>query len=466
IGVTNQKQLVSWGLECLEDLMKKILRGLRALRSLDFGMESSFFLPFWSLEEIKTPLTYLRITTSAIIIIIHLMLTQPLRHTLQQFHVKLNDIHSDPYLDISAAKLLSRMEALHTFTFVKSFNWHFTKEWTFLDILTSSVMPILRRVNFAIVINTDDLIRMNHSALFTDYRHVDVHYAFVINDDRLHGKLSKYVPCSSQSLPRQIASATFISECWPDNQLFITPSEQYWKQSKDRQHLFYTLPWIFNEFFELCVPDRCINDLQVFTSFSSANTIGFSRLVKLNMSDNISSSAAFLSHVMFSNQIVELHLFRCDRQISLNLPMVTHLTLIDSLDALNSRSLSTNIRSIHIILHHECLDFASGDWTALRTLSTLPLLNSLRVLLYNMLNPPDDTSCKVIAETALIVADFGLCFRRYHYHYVKLNYDIDLVYTKHSLFIERLRNCIVTLSQNEELYIVIDEDGCGIFIWF
>jgi len=91
--------------------------------------------------------------------------------------------------------------------------------------------------------------------------------------------------------------------------------------------------------------------------------------------------------------------------------MVTHLTLVDSLNSLNSCSLSTNIRSIHIILHHECLAFTNGDWTALRTLSTLPLLNSLRLLLYNMLNPPGNTSCEVIAETALTVADFGFYFR-------------------------------------------------------
>jgi len=115
------------------------------------------------------------------------------------------------------------------------------------------------------------------------------------------------------------------------------------------------LPWIFNEFLGLSVPDRCINDLQVFTSSTPANTIGSSRLVKLNMSDNIPSPATLLSHVMSPNQIVELHLLRCDRQISLNLPIVTHLTLIDSLDALNTRLLSTNIRSIRIILHCQCL---------------------------------------------------------------------------------------------------------------
>ncbi len=226
------------------------------------------------------------------------------------------------------------------------------------------------------------------------------------------------------------------------------------------------MPWIFNEFFQLCVPDRCIDELQVFISSSLTNTIDTSRLIKLNMSDNISPFATLLSHVMSFNQIVELHLFRFDRQISLNLPMVTHLTLVDSLNSLNRCSLSTNIRSIHITLHHECLAFTNGDWTALRTLSTLSLLNSLCLLLYNMLNPPGNKSCEVIAETALTVADFGFCFRCHHYRYVEVNYDIDLVYTKHSLFIERLRNCIVGLSLNEDLCIVIDEDGCGIVIWF
>lgn len=72
------------------------------------------------------------------------MLTQPLPHTLQQFHVKLNDTHDASLLYASDAQLLSQMEALHTFTFVKSFKRHFREEWEFLDILTSSrVMPSL-----------------------------------------------------------------------------------------------------------------------------------------------------------------------------------------------------------------------------------------------------------------------------------------------------------------------------------
>ena len=186
------------------------------------------------------------------------------------------------------------------------------------------------------------------------------------------------------------------------------------------------------------------------------------------MSDNISVSTNILSHVMSSDQIVELDLFRCDRQVSFDFPLVTHLILIDSLDSLNSRSLSTNIRSIQLILHHECLTFTSGDWTALRTLSNLPLLNSLRVLLYNMLNPPDDTSCEVIAETALMVSDFGFCFRWCCWRCDEIYSNVDLTNMKHSLFIERLQNRIVTLSLNEELYVVVDKDttGYGIVVWF
>jgi hypothetical protein len=117
---------------------------------------------------------------------------------------------------------------LHTFTFSKSFDWHFPEEWTFVDILTSSkVMPILQRMNFSIVIESNDVDHMNHSALFTDYRNVDIHYAFIINDNRLHSEISQYIPHGSQSHPREIGSATFISDCWPDDQLCKTPGQYY-----------------------------------------------------------------------------------------------------------------------------------------------------------------------------------------------------------------------------------------------
>ncbi|CAF4709696.1 unnamed protein product, partial [Rotaria sp. Silwood2] len=73
------------------------------------------------------------------------------------------------------------MEALHTFTFVKSFKWHYREEWTFVDI----------------------------------------------DGNRSHSELRKYIPFGSQSHSRQIDSATFIAESWPDNQSLTTPGEDY-----------------------------------------------------------------------------------------------------------------------------------------------------------------------------------------------------------------------------------------------
>ena len=88
-------------------------------------------------------------------------------------------------------------------------------------------MPLLKRMNFALVINVSDLVGMNNSALFKDSRHIDVHYAFIINDEHPHIELLNYVSHGSQSHPHQKASATFICGDWPDNQLFTTPNLFY-----------------------------------------------------------------------------------------------------------------------------------------------------------------------------------------------------------------------------------------------
>ncbi|CAF4372753.1 unnamed protein product, partial [Rotaria sordida] len=122
---------------------------------------------------------------------------------------------------------------------------------------------------------------MNNSALFDDDRHIDVHYVFMISDNREHFELNQYVPHGSLSHSRQIVSATFISECWTLDSTIKNHDEIYLEKPRNRQHLFYTLPWIFDEFFQLCLPDRYISQLQVFTSPSPVNTVAPSRLRKL-----------------------------------------------------------------------------------------------------------------------------------------------------------------------------------------
>ncbi|CAF1345840.1 unnamed protein product [Rotaria sordida] len=339
-----------------------------------------------------------------------------------------------------------------------------SEEWTLVNLLTASkVMPVLRRMNFSIVIDINDLNKMNHSALFDDDRHIDVHYVFMISDNREHFEVNQYVPHGSLSHSRKIVSATFISECWTLDSTIKNHDEIYLDKPRNRQHLFYTLPWIFYEFFQLCLPDRYISELQVFTSASPVNTVGPSRLRKLNISNNFPSLSISFPHIISSNQVVELHLSRCDRQISVNLPTFDYLIITDSLDSLNSWFFSINIRSIQITLNHEHLHLARNDWNDLPTLSTLPFLKSLRILLYGINIPPNDTICQIIAETASTISDFCFCFRRKN-HQNRRNFDG--AHTKQSLFIKQLRNNILALPLNEKAQIVVEKDGYGLIVWF
>ncbi|CAF3185931.1 unnamed protein product [Rotaria sp. Silwood2] len=82
------------------------------------------------------------------------------------------------------------------------------------------------------------------------------------------------------------------------------------------------------------------------------------------------------------------------------------------------------------------------------------MLKSLRVLLRGMRIPPDDKSCQIIAETASMVSDICFCFRR---RGDRNEYNIDIAYTKHSLFIKQLRNRILALPVNEKSYIVVEK---------
>ena len=201
------------------------------------------------------------------------------------------------------------------------------------------------------------------------------------------------------------------------------------------------------EFLPLSVPDRCIDGIEVFPPSSKMIKGSSSRLIKLTISDNLPSPVGIFSHMVNPNQIIELRLLRCDRQIVVNLPNLRHLILTNSLDALNSSSLSTNIRSIQITVYHQCLRFANTEWTVLTKLSSLPMLNSLRISV-------DDQSRRVIAETASMVSDFSFCFRR---DYCPNVYAIDSLFSKHALFIDQLRKDIFAVRRSEKAYMFLSK---------
>ena len=220
-GITKNIVYPSWNL-C--KFLAKTLPHLTDLRSLDLGMERSFFLHHWPFKRIQTSLINLTITLSGMNNLLLIMSTEPLAQTLQQLRITINDMNNRLYYNLNDVSLTPQMKALKVFSFVKTFGCCFGEEWTFVDRITSiNIMPVLQHMSFCIVMNADDLVRMNQSALMTDCRHVDIRFAVMINDDRSHMELLPYVQRSS----RQMASATFVSQCWPDDQPFTTPGQFY-----------------------------------------------------------------------------------------------------------------------------------------------------------------------------------------------------------------------------------------------
>ena len=169
------------------------------------------------------------------------------------------------------------------------------------------------------------------------------------------------------------------------------------------------------------------------------------------------------SPIMFPQNIEELHLFCCDRDIDLKLPSLHHLTVINSVGALHRcLSISMNIQSITIVLDQEYILFATGNWTALRSLRTLPHLRSLRVVLYTLYMSADDPSCQIIAETAMWIVDFAFSFRRCGSF---CGLDNKSAFERCCSFIHQLRQTIFALSADEKPQCSLEKDGCGLIVW-
>ena len=208
----------SWN---LSEFIGNTLNRLPSLQSLDFGTTRTIHLHHWPAERTETPLTYLRVTLASAYTLCCLMKAQPLRRTLQQLHISLSGLAINLPPQVCNQNAWPRMDVLHTFTFAKSSDWHLSEEWYLLDMLSSShVMPVLRRMNFCIVIDINDIERMYLSSLFTDSRDVHIHYAYVIKSNREHTQLIDYIRhIINPSHRHKLVSATFLSQVWPQNDL-------------------------------------------------------------------------------------------------------------------------------------------------------------------------------------------------------------------------------------------------------
>ena len=210
-----------------------------------------------------------------------------------------------------------------------------------------------------------------------------------------------------------------------------------------------------------------------------------------------------MPHIVHFDRVDTVHLLYHDWPIDLNLPFVRHLTLTNNLVALKSfSSFPSSIRSIQILLCPHMPNFISNNWSVLRSLSSLPMLNSLHIVLKDMETGLDEHTCQIIAETVPMFVHFAIYFRnqcgRYDHdcidHYVlnpaDLSFDLDnltdvdidyltnlnvyedtfdrlpgSVFDMYQASIEELHRRILRLPLNTKPLIVVEEEGYGLDVW-
>ena len=102
-----------------------------------------------------------------------------------------------------------------------------------------------------------------------------------------------------------------------------------------------------------------------------------------------------------------------DWPTDLNLSSVRHVTLTNNLVALKDfSSFPPSLRSIQIQIHPRMPNCVSSNWSILRSLSHLRMLTSLHIVFNDVNTGLDNITCRIMAETASILAHFGICFRR------------------------------------------------------
>ncbi|CAF4986197.1 unnamed protein product [Rotaria sp. Silwood1] len=335
---------------------------LPALRSLDVGM--NYYGTRWFFTTAIVSLTYLRIVVSTMDMLVRLMSTTPLSTTLHQLHVKVGNSNFNTRLPLPTS-LSIRMVSLHIFTLVQTFFSMLTIEWVFFEMLTSSnVMPVLRRANMSIFIDINDINCISSSSLFTDHRHVDVHFAFSLINCPRYVEVTQYIPRGNRFRPREIVGATFVVNYWRDRSQWEIYIDPFKRGRQYDHHMWYTLPWAFDEFYHEYLPHRWITKTRVFEIPQKMMTIHQSTLRTLDTSgQTLPLPICSLPYMALSNCIETLHLSYYNTHIPIYLSAIRNITLVNSINCLNySSSFPTTIRCIRILLFYYYPNYISPNW--------------------------------------------------------------------------------------------------------
>ncbi|CAF1683708.1 unnamed protein product, partial [Adineta ricciae] len=213
-------------------------------------------------------------------------------------------------------------------------------------------------------------------------------------------------------------------------------------------------------------------------------------------------SIVSMPHVVQFDRINTIYLSFHAWPSGLNFPNLHHLILTNNLNRLKSfSSFPPTIRSIQLIFHARMPHSVCDDWSVLRSLSSLPKLTSFHIAFHDMNTNLDEDSCQIIAETASMLAHFGIRFRRrsnalaFEPDYdnpiniiepeawYMFNVDPNLiadgngnldhrfaqflrsVIDGYQKSIEEIRRRILSLSSHVEPEIVVEEGKCGLTVW-
>jgi len=231
--------------------------------------------------------------------------------------------------------------------------------------------------------------------------------------------------------------------------------------------MWYTLPWPFDEFFHQYIPYKSITKIDIFQIPSQTKTtISQSSLRTLDATGQTwPSPICHLPHVALYDCIETLHMSYYNTHPPRRLSALRNITLVNSIKCLYFGPLfPETVRSIRVLLFYSQPDYRPPDWPIiLRSLSTLPQLDSLRIFMYDLPKTIDDRNCEIIAKIAQLLRDFGFCFR--HKYKTSNVDDADSVFDDHKKFINQLCYCNLLSFLDKKPYYSIEDDGCGLTMW-
>ena len=232
--------------------------------------------------------------------------------------------------------------------------------------------------------------------------------------------------------------------------------------------MWYTLPWVFDQFFHQFIPYEWTTQVHVFhRSSQRTTTTKKSSLRTLDASgQTLASCLSSLPHVVLDDYTETVHLSFNNLPIHINLPNLRNLTLLNSINCLNySSRFPPTIRSLRILLFHRLPNSMPPNWPlVLHFLSTLSQLTSLRIFMYDLLKTVDDYSCQMIAKLAPLLCDFSFCFRYRHPSH-EGNQFLKIAFKNHEKCIKQLFDYIILFTDKKAPCYFVESDGCGLTIW-